>query len=291
MITIGIIGNGFVGNATLLFGNSGKSLNIETLVYDRDENKCVPKGTVLKDLLKTNLIFICVPTPMSETGECYLHIAESVVQKLKDLNYKGFIILRSTVPVGTSERLDCYFSPEFLTEKNYKQDFIHNKDWIFGIPEGKCDKEAETFKLLIQSLLTTSKEEGNIEYDSCYFVTTKEAEMIKLMKNCFLATKVGFCNEMFEFCEKWEINYENVRHLVVKDERIGSSHTQVPGHDGRKGFGGTCFPKDMNNLNFEMNKIGMKSFIIKNAIERNEKVDRNEQDWKSDEGRAFVKKK
>ena len=112
--------------------------------------------------------------------------------------------------------------------------------------------------------------------------------MIKLFRNNFLAIKVSFCNEIAEFCNLKNINYENVRLLATLDNRIGDSHTKVPGHDGKRGFGGTCFPKDTNNLRHQMNKVGMKSFIIEGAIERNINVDRVEKDWLENKGRAVV---
>lgn len=114
--------------------------------------------------------------------------------------------------------------------------------------------------------------------------------MVKLFRNNFLSVKVSFCNEIEEFCRHKNINYENVRSLSVLDNRIGESHTMVPGHDGRRGFGGTCFPKNTNNLYFEMNRIGMKSYLIKSTIERNEVVDRFEKDWLSDKGRTIISK-
>ena len=115
--------------------------------------------------------------------------------------------------------------------------------------------------------------------------------MIKLFRNNYLSVKVSFCNEIAEFCNKKNINYENVRNLAVLDPRIGESHTKVPGHDGKNGFGGTCFPKDTNNLKSEMEKINMESYIIKNIVHRNEKVDRPEQDWNLNIGRAVVDNK
>ena len=117
---------------------------------------------------------------------------------------------------------------------------------------------------------------------------TKDAEMIKLFRNNYLATKVSFCNEISQFCQLKDINYENVRKLAVLDSRIGASHSMVPGPDGKQGFGGTCFPKDTNSLRYEMSESGMKSYIIHAAIERNIKVDRVEQDWNSNKGRAVV---
>jgi UDPglucose 6-dehydrogenase len=112
--------------------------------------------------------------------------------------------------------------------------------------------------------------------------------MIKYVRNCFLALKVSFCNEIEEYCTKKEINYENVRNLAMMDNRIGSSHSVVPGHDGSRGYGGTCFPKDMNALTTEMEKIGMKSYILRNSIIRNEEHDRSKKDWFANKGRSVV---
>ena len=286
MLKIGIIGNGFVGNATTNFQNK----DIVVIVYDKDYKKCVPLKTTMDEILETELVFICVPTPMNEKGECYLEIVESVVAELHQKEYKGFIIIRSTVPVGTSDRLNCFFCPEFLTEKNYKNDFIHNKSWVFGIPQSESSVRKDNFEFLIHYLLSTAKQNNSIKYDDAYFLPNKEAEMVKLMKNCFLATKVSFCNEIYEFCQKKNINYKKICDVVTLDERIGKSHTQVPGHDGNFGFGGTCFPKDISNLQHEMKKIRSNSLVIDAVIERNNSVDRVEKDWQQDEGRAFVKK-
>jgi UDPglucose 6-dehydrogenase len=175
--------------------------------------------------------------------------------------------------------------PEFLTEKNYIRDFIENKDWIFGLLGEKKDAE---FEKCIRQLFTFAYENGKIQYNSLHFVSNKEAEMIKLFKNCFLATKVSFCNEMYDFCRIKGINYEQVRILATKDERILPSHTRVPGPDGQRGFGGTCFPKDTSSLRYEMIASGMEPFIMNSIIERNEKVDRPQKDWTLNKGRAIV---
>jgi len=112
--------------------------------------------------------------------------------------------------------------------------------------------------------------------------------MIKLFRNCFLATKVSFCNEINEFCDIKKINYENVRKYATNDERIMPNHTHVPGHDGLFGYGGTCFPKDTSSLKFEMDSVGMKSYILDSIIKRNVLKDRPQQDWCADKGRAVV---
>ena len=280
---IGIIGNGFVGKAT----NQLKCKDIEILAYDINPESCSPKGLKLTDMSICEIIFISVPTPMKQDGSCHLGIITSVLADLKSISYDGFIVLRSTVPVGTSDELNCYFMPEFLTEKNYVNDFINNKDWIFGILEQDGEKDTQ-FKQKMRELFDLAHQNNCIKYTSIHFLSNKEAELVKLFRNCFLSTKVSFCNEIYEFCEKIGINYENVRKIAANDDRVLHSHTIVPGHDGRKGFGGTCFPKDTASLKYEMQKCGMKPYIMEAIIERNEKVDRPEKDWANDKGRAVV---
>jgi len=281
---IGIIGNGFVGKATRVLECEG----IQMMCYDIDPKLCVPEGTTLEKLCESDIIFVSVPTPMNKDGSCFLNIVESVVDdisKIVNLDEK-LVVIRSTVPPGTSKRLNCYFMPEFLTEKNYIDDFINNPEWIFGL-KGKTIQDS-LFMETIKKMIDLAYYNNKITYDTISFVLTTEAEMIKLFRNTFLATKVAYCNEIYEFCKKSGINYESVRDLATRDPRIGEGHTNVPGHDGKKGFGGTCFPKDINSLLHEMKKLDMDSYILKSVITRNENHDRPENDWKQDKGRATV---
>jgi UDPglucose 6-dehydrogenase len=278
---VGIIGNGFVGKATFQL----KCKDIDILAYDINPASCVPEGLVLADMNKCELVFISVPTPMSKNGSCHLNIIESVLRDLASIDYKGFVVLRSTVPVGTCDKLNCYFMPEFLTEKNFIDDFINNKDWMFGLL-GK--PEDEQMKEKISALFSLAHANDRIKHNNLHFITNKEAEMIKMFKNCYLSTKVSFCNEIYQFCEQKQVNYEVVRALATADERILSSHTRVPGHDGQRGFGGTCFPKDTSSLRYEMQQANMTPYILNAIIERNELVDRPQKDWLLDKGRAAV---
>ena len=129
---IGIVGNGFVGNATkILIEKSEHKL----LIYDLDPNKCFPKNLQIDELKNCDLIFVSVPTPMFLDGDCNTKIVENCVNDLqKIINKDTFIIIRSTIPVGLSDKLGVYFMPEFLTEKNWDFDFRNNKSWIFGMP-------------------------------------------------------------------------------------------------------------------------------------------------------------
>uniref|UniRef100_A0A6C0LXF8 Uncharacterized protein n=1 Tax=viral metagenome TaxID=1070528 RepID=A0A6C0LXF8_9ZZZZ len=278
---IGIIGNGFVGKATKIL----QCKDIEMLCYDINPELCEPKHLKLNDMVDCEIIFISVPTPMNKDGSVYLNIIQSVLNDLKNVNFENFIVIRSTVPPGTSDSFNCYFMPEFLTEKNYRNDFINNPLWIYGLLGKDSD---EFFKNKIRKLINYAYENKCIKSNNIKFMSNKEAELVKYFRNTFLSVKVSYCNEIYEYCNKIGINYENVRNIAASDKRIGLSHTMVPGHDGKLGFGGTCFPKDTNGLLFEMKRNGMKSYILENAIKRNEEVDRNEKDWTKNKGRSVV---
>jgi len=113
------------------------------------------------------------------------------------------------------------------------------------------------------------------------------AETIKYVTNCFLATKVSFANEMYQLCESLNIDYDKVIEYAKFDERLGYSHWAVPGPDGDFGFGGHCFPKDMNALIHLGNSLGVDLQTIKSAIETNDKVRQN-RDWEQQKGRAII---
>jgi nucleotide sugar dehydrogenase len=285
---IGIIGNGFVGKATTILQNP----EIELVVYDIDPKLCSPVGTKIEDLTVCDLIFVSVPTPMKRDGSCYIGIVESVVDELKNKKVinepDNFIVIRSTVLPGTSDKLGCYFMPEFLTEKNFMNDFKTCKEWIFGL-RGNEDHD-KIFINKINKLFSLAKNYGSIESNSTNFVLNKEAEMIKYFRNCFLALKVSFCNEIFDYCRNKDINYETVRELATKDDRIGPSHSKVPGHDGKRGYGGTCFPKDTKALLSSMRESQIKSYIFEAMNERNDTVDRVERDWNENVGRTIIDK-
>ena len=280
---IGIVGNGFVGKATRQLENS----KTELLVYDVRPELCSPAGLTLADMASCEVIFICVPTPMEASGACHLGMVESVVQGLRPYidESKTFMVLRSTVPPGTCKKLGCYFMPEFLTEKRYLADFTECRHWVFGVLDAPSD---DAFRKTIRTLFQYAWEDHKILHTNLEFMLHSEAEMVKYVRNTYLASKVSFFNEMEEFCRLKGIHYERVREISVLDERIGGSHTMVPGHDGKRGFGGTCFPKDTNSLLYQMKEAGMKSYVLQGVIHRNSEVDRSEADRETDKGRAVV---
>jgi len=288
---IGIVGNGYVGKATQLFACE----DVECLVFDKEPEKCNPLGTTIKDLKGSDFVFVCVPTPMKPNGSCDLSIVKSAV---KDLTKAGIrkkkIVVRSTVPVGTCGKLKVNFMPEFLTEKKWKIDFYNNQNWIFGLDNLDSSYQQdgtlnfpETL-LKFRELLEKAKSHDKIKENAVTFVSTKHAELVKYVKNSFLAVKVSFFNEIQEFCINNDLNFKEVRKLVCQDSRIGDSHSHVPGPDKKRGFGGTCFPKDVSSMLAQMKKSKVQTMVLKAAKNRNEKVDRPKKDWEEDKGRAVT---
>jgi hypothetical protein len=189
--------------------------------------------------------------------------------------------------------------PEFLTEANWEEDFRRTKEWIVGIParvnddddgarDTRYDDRDAEFKRRIQALITESRENGAIDSDQVTFTTTNEAETLKLMKNCFLSAKVGLMNEFYDFCAATGTDYDKVVALAKQDARMGTSHFQVPGPDGRRGFGGTCFPKDTHSLYCQMTAHRLIPRIYPAILARNDTVDRPERDWSRDVWRTTI---
>jgi len=278
---IGVVGNGFVGQSTRLLGCD----SVEVIVYDIVPDKCIPVGTTLEDIGSCDIAFVCVPTPSSKDGTCHTGFVKSVVDDLNSVKQDHCdVIIRSTVPPGTSKQLGCNHMPEFLREKSWKNDFITSKEWVIG-----CNDIKDLhFHDKISLLFTLAKENKSIQSDEVYFVSSETSEMLKYTKNSYLAVKVSFFNEIESLCQKLGVDFEEIRSLLVLDDRITESHTHVPGHDDKKGYGGTCLPKDILALCrvFEDNKI--EPIILGSSVKRNTEVDRPEKDWEMDKNRAVL---
>lgn len=263
MEKIGIIGQGFVGNAVY---QKFKDY-FEVLTYDIDGSKC--NSTFNEVVYNCRHIFLCLPTPMQESGQCDTSIVLDVIKKIYYRNTKDFkvIILKSTVPPGFtktynlvySSNTTIVFNPEFLTAVNAVSDFANQKWAIFGGEEEFCDEVAALYKSAFADI-------------DVIITKSDTAEMGKYVINTFLATKVAFANEMYEFCTLMDIDYNQVINCVTMDERVGTSHWQVPGPDGYRGFGGACFPKDINALIYEFQKHYRKPLILSSVWDKNLKI-------------------
>tara|TARA_B100000674_G_scaffold495848_1_gene524391 strand:- start:2914 stop:3765 length:852 start_codon:yes stop_codon:yes gene_type:complete len=276
---VGIVGQGYVGKALKV---GFKSDNIEINTYD----KYLSDQSTVKDLNEltslSNIIFICVPTPMKKNGECFTGIVEEVV---KDINIsadnKKTVIIKSTVPPGTTEKLNeiyknisLIFNPEFLTEANFLDDFKNQKYIILGGNKKDLD--------LVENLYSIIFPEIKINR-----TTSINAEIVKYFLNTYLATKVSFANEMKILCDHVNADYNQIVNLVIQDNRIGKSHLMVPGPDGKLGFGGSCFPKDINALLTFSKSLNIEMSVIESAIKANLKV-RPERDWEKLLNRSVI---
>lgn len=266
--------------------------DIQVMIYDIRCEACVPYGVTLQDIDTTcDILFFCLPTPLFHDGSCYTKILEDCISKCKN-PYK---VIRSTVPVGFSNDHDCYFMPEFLTEANWENDFKTTEKWIIGIPSEHSKVYSETearqhirFKHRIHELITASYKNKSIDSSVIVFCNTNEAEMLKLSKNCFLSAKVSIMNEIFDFCSATHTDYDKVIEMAKIDARMGTSHFNVPGPDGRRGFGGTCFPKDTHSIYYQMTKYRVNTSVFPAVLSRNDMVDRPAREWANDVGRTTV---
>jgi hypothetical protein len=158
-----IIGFGFVGKATYLLNN--KDVNI--FVYDIISELCIPQDIVFADIVaKVDLIFVSVPTPLNIDGTCYTKLIDDVLVNVKH----DYIIIRSTIPIGYCDSKNVFFMPEFLTEKNWKDDFINNKNWIFGIYDGCSEEKRDIFKNRINTLFDLAYKNKSIQYNDSLFI-------------------------------------------------------------------------------------------------------------------------
>ena len=252
-----IIGYGWVGR---FLGSYFKNAH-----YVDEDNKLKGVDGALEKMAegeKYDFAFVCVPTPMLDSGKCDTSIVENVVDKWKS-KVNNFCI-KSTVQIGTCDYLKkkhgvrICFSPEYLGETvghplvdSRKETFI-----ILGGDGGVTKRFAELWSLATNS------------YTKIYQVSSKTAELCKLMENSWIATKVMFCNEFFGLAESIGIDWNELREVWLADPRVSRSHTYV--YRGNRGFSGKCLPKDINNLCWYFrNEVKYKARLMETLLELN----------------------
>jgi UDPglucose 6-dehydrogenase len=276
---IGIVGQGFVGSAV----KAGFCDYISVLTYDKDPIKESTCNSLYEIVEKTDVIFVCLPTPMRKTGQCDLSIIDSVVHEIDEiagkLNKEKIAIIKSTIPPGTTEELNkeveniqIVFNPEFLTEANHIHDFKNQTRIIIGGPRPSSTIVKSVFRKVFPTVPIIK-------------TGSNTAEMVKYFTNCFLATKVTFANEMYQVCQKIDVDYDKVTEYALHDKRIGRSHLSVPGPDGDLGFGGHCFPKDLNAIIYLASVLGVDATLLSAVDEKNNTL-RSNRDWEKMIGRA-----
>lgn len=238
----------------------------------------------------SNIYFVCLPTPMYDDGSADLTIVEGALSELAAVPGERIAVIKSTVPPGSTEKwnemfkntgLHVIFNPEFLTERTALEDARKQDRIILGGPRPWINRVKQIF---------------GITFPNARIIKTSSttAEMIKYLTNNFLTVKVAFANEMYQICNALDaaglnVDYDKVIEYASHDVRIGPSHWNVPGPDGRFGFGGSCFPKDINAMICMAKSLGVNSSILAAAWEKNLEV-RPERDWEQLLGRAVSKK-
>lgn len=257
---VSIIGYGFVGKALA----GGLNKNVEVLKVDPILN------TGINNLINFNpdVTFICVPTPMDKDSSQDISILINVINEIKQLHLKSLIVLKSTVLPNNIKEIEkllpeFVYNPEFLREKHAIQDFIDSKLIVFGGNKTSSNLLADFYKNYTKCI-----------HKDYIFTDIISASLIKYTINSYLATKVTFFNELKQLFQASEAqdSWSNFIDALSRDERIGNSHMQVPGHDGRLGFGGACLPKDSNAFLIYADSKNIDLNILKSAINTNNSI-------------------
>jgi len=292
---VGQVGHGYIGQAVdELF-----KPHCQVLVSDKAKPHLQTLSSVVKN---ADVIFVAVPTPMNPDGSCHTGIVESVLQDIQNTALQEsrelddfIVVIKSTVPPGFTQRMNdrfalrIVFSPEFLTEKSSVKDFKTASRLILG---GHIDDASVVYKFFESVWIDripenyVSHPDGPVTILNC---SSTSAEATKYFTNCYLSTVVTFANEFALLCEKLGVEYDQVKTLALLDTRLSPSHLDVPGHDGKRGFGGSCFPKDVSSIRHVAKELGTGEKLFTAVVERNEEV-RGGRDWEELKGRAVVEK-
>jgi len=274
---VGIIGYGFVGQAI----GFGFVPAIKVNTFDKDPNKCM--NTLEETVNESDIIFVSVPTPMNKNGSINVDIVRSVLNDINTIKQRDdiIVIIKSTIVPGTTSNfaeefpdLKLVFNPEFLTERHARFDFLNQARIVLGGPKEYTARVAELYRIRFKHCNIME-----MDYNT--------AEFIKYFNNVFFSVKVSFANEMRLICESAGVNWETALSGFVADSRVGDSHLNVPGPDGKWGFGGSCFPKDLNAFISFAEQAGVNANVIKAAWTTNLEL-RPEKDWEKLIGRAVV---
>jgi len=260
MYNLGIVGRGFVGSAVEFGFSPQTGCDVNNMyIYDKDKSKSLhPLENVV---LYSDIIFLSVPTPSNSDGSINLSYVEDALQEISEITsdvaqsmvlLDNIILIRSTVTPGTTRKLqqkyqnlNLVFNPEFLTERSANFDFINQTRFILGGDKKHTNKVADLYRWRFGETIPVIE------------TSYQTAELIKYMNNCFFATKVSFLNEMRQVSDLCEADWNMAVEGFIRDGRIGHSHMNVPGPDGKFGFGGKCFPKDVSAMIDFGNKLAL----------------------------------
>ena len=246
---------------------------LDTIVKENYQNKRLHFTTSLPEAMEVaNIYFIAVGTPPGEDGSADLQYVLAVAHEIgRHLKAYALIVDKSTVPVGTAEKVqaaisaelqkrdlnidfDVVSNPEFLKEGDAVSDFMRPDRIVVGAANDKA-------KALMEELYAPF----NRNHQRTIFMGVRDAEMTKYAANAMLATKISFMNEIAGLCERTDVDVENVRIGIGSDSRIGYSFI-YPGC----GYGGSCFPKDVKAIIHMAEQHEFEPFVLNAVEQRNE---------------------
>lgn len=262
---VAIIGLGIVGDAMYKsFFGKGMILDKNLFVYDKFK-----KIGKFNSCIDTDIIFLALPTPYDEVLKGYdISAIIKTCVKLEENNCNATIVIKSTVEPGTTYKLSTNFkklsfvhNPEFLKAKTAFYDF-HNQSHIVL---GKSILGNDDKYYIVREFYKNYYPDSEIS-----LCTALESESMKCFLNSFYAIKVQFFTELFLLCKLNGSNFDEIKNLMLKNDQIDPSYTQVAGPDGQISYGGMCFPKDTNALNKYMERLNAPNAILNATInERN----------------------
>lgn len=262
MLKVGIVGHGFVGKAV----DQGLK-GVHKMIIDPIYNNSV------KDLFEyaPDVVFICVPTPMQDDGNIDSSIVEDVMASLAFSSaIRPIIVIKSTCTPSVLDKLEmlCPFiyNPEFLTERNAVEDFINPPYIVLG-EAGNCREDVAFMEAFYRDYTKCNS------YAPIVKTTAKTASFIKYTTNTFLASKVIFFNQLYDlYCASGEEDWNKMIQTLTYDKRMGNSHMNVPGPDGKFGFGGACFPKDVAAFITYAEKHGKELSVLEEVSRTNAEI-------------------
>lgn len=263
---IGVVGNGVVGRATArCWMEHCDEVRANDVLPERRTHS-------LADTLACDMVFVCLPTPqVKDDLECDLSAVEAFCDGAA--GHEGGLVLKSTVPIGTTRRLreryklpGLVHSPEFLTARCALIDAcIPSRNLIGGLFPSSGDAWVVSPTAVRLHQLYARRFPGTL----LAIMSSDESEAVKLFQNGFFAVKVAYWNECRTLADKLRLNWPMVMAGVLSDGRIAHAHTKVPGPDGKRGFGGTCLPKDAASLAACLEAAGLEATVTRAALERN----------------------
>lgn len=258
MISVGIIGGGVLGRA---HANVLRHY-FDVKVYDLEPLRATHS---LRDTLQQDVLFLCLPTPMRKDGTVCCDAVFDVLHCIESESSCKAVILKSTMPPEDMLRCDLkvpgrfIYSPEFLTERSAENELQQSAYFIFG--QNNATQEA---RLIVDALFNRRWLGIPRRWTSL-----QTASLVKYMRNVFFATKVGLMNEFNALACSYGAERRDLFELFLMDARIGRSHHEVPGHDGRLGWGGSCFLKDTAGFLHIAQGRGVNAEIVRAAWRSN----------------------